>query len=218
MNKKKKIILIVVAIIVILVMVGILIYEVGFSKKAENNVSDGKESKVSVLYSELNSKQVYGFTTTLDEQNIVYYAKKDNMAYIKTTYQGKESKFIIKDGNSYLIVDDQKTYYTYQNNEVDLEKIVLQLEKAKNTEYVKGKETIENKQYEYEEYDENMEFLVNSVEQAEEQAAKTRFYFDGNKLVYIKTIIGDYEELLKVEISDNVDDSLFEIPSDYQEM
>ena len=52
----------------------------------------------------------------------------------------------------------------------------------------------------------------------EDQEVKTRFYFDGDKLVYIKTIIGDKQELLKVDISDNVDNNLFEIPSDYKEV
>ncbi len=51
-----------------------------------------------------------------------------------------------------------------------------------------------------------------------DKEGKTRFYFDGDKLVYIKTIIGDKQEVLKVDLSYNVDSKLFEIPSDYQEM
>ena len=45
---------------------------------------------------------------------------------------------------------------------------------------------------------------------------KTRLYFEGNNLKYIKTYIGDIEQLLKVEMSYNVDDSVsFEIPKEY---
>ena len=48
---------------------------------------------------------------------------------------------------------------------------------------------------------------------------KTRFYFKGNKLVYIKTIISDdNQQLLKIDYSEKVDSGLFEIPSDYKEM
>lgn len=46
---------------------------------------------------------------------------------------------------------------------------------------------------------------------------KTRFYFDGKDLKYIKTIAGNKEELLKVTISKDVDNKLFQIPSDYEE-
>ncbi len=46
---------------------------------------------------------------------------------------------------------------------------------------------------------------------------KTRLYFQGDKLVYIKTIAGDKQELLKVENTYKVDNQLFNIPSDYTE-
>ena len=39
-----------------------------------------------------------------------------------------------------------------------------------------------------------------------------------NKLEYIKPIVGNKQELLKVDISDDVDNNLFEIPSEYKEM
>ena len=41
-------------------------------------------------------KTSYTFTTTLDENNKLYYAKLDGKAYTGTLYQGNESKFIIK--------------------------------------------------------------------------------------------------------------------------
>ena len=46
---------------------------------------------------------------------------------------------------------------------------------------------------------------------------KTRFYFNGLKLVYIKTITNDTEELLKVDLSYKVQNQNFEIPSNYVE-
>lgn len=217
MSKKKKIILITVASIIVLFIIAGLIYWIGFRTKTENTTLDGETSKVAKLYSELAEKQEFSFTTILDDQNQNYYAKKDQKAYIETNYQGEKTKFIMKDGNAYLLMDDQKTYYTYQNNETDLEKITNQLEEVKEKQYVEGKEKIENKNYNYEEYEGTTDFLIKDLDTTSE-SAKTRFYFDGDKLEYIKTIIGDDQEILKVDISYSVDDNLFEIPSDYNEM
>ncbi len=60
--------------------------------------------------------------------------------------------------------------------------------------------------------------MKEDISTEEEQKAKTRFYFNKDQLVYIKTIIGNEQEILKVEMSDKVDDKLFEIPSEYKEI
>lgn len=218
MSKNRKIILIVVIAIIVLAIIAGFIYLVGFQSGVKDKILDGSTSKVNKLYSELKEKQNYSFIMTLDEKNKIYYAKKDSMAYIETTYQDEISKFIVKNGNSYLLMDDQKIYYKYENNETDLEKIIYQLEKMKDKDYVVGKEKIENATYKYEEYEKVTEFLIKDISMEEEQTAKTRLYFDGNKLVYIKTIVGDYEEILKIDISYQIDDNLFEIPSEYKEI
>ena len=80
------------------------------------------------------------------------------------------------------------------------------------------KEKIENKTYTYEEYNTVTKFVMMDNSENEGQEIKTKFYFDGNKLEYIKTIVGNKQELLKVDISDDVDNNLFEIPSEYKEM
>lgn len=214
MNQSKKRNLIMITIILV-VIVGIICW-ISLGRKSKETLLDGNTSKVANLYAELKQAQAYSMTTTLNEQNNLYYAKKGNMAYVNICEQGKNSKYIIKNGNSYLLLEDQKTYYTYSNNETNLGKIEVPLETLKNSQYVEGKEKIEGKQYQYEEYEGITEFLIKDVtEQAEE--AKTRLYFDGNKLEYIKTTVGAYQELLKVDISYKVDDKLFELPSDYKE-
>lgn len=179
---------------------------------------EGSTSKVKQLYSELAEKPSYRFKTTLDDKNEIFYAKKENKAYINTIYQGKKTKFIIKEGNTYFLVDDSKEYYTYHNNEIDLEKIVLQLETIKENQYIQGKEKIEGKEYQYEEYEAVAEFLMKEITTTEKETAKTRFYFIGNQLAYIKTMVGDYQETLKVEISNQVEDKWFEIPPEYKEV
>lgn len=213
MNKNKKTILIVIAIIVGIAIIAGLIWWFGFGM---NGNDEGDKTKK--LYTELEGKQEYIFRTRLDEQNEVYYAKKDNVAYLNIIYQGKRSKYVIKDGNTYLLVDDEKVYYTYQNNETDLYKIEHQLSELKDKKYTQGKEKIEDKEYQYEEYEGVTGFVLRSVDTEEAQTAKTRFYYNGDKLVYIKTIIGAHQELLKVDMSYAVDNNLFEIPEEYKEV
>ena len=50
---------------------------------------------------------------------------------------------------------------------------------------------------------------------ADETNIKTRFYYSGNDLKYIKTITENNEELLEIKIEYEADDSLFEIPEGY---
>lgn len=217
MSKTKKIILIIVAVVLILAVMAGLVWWIGFGNK-EEGTREEKPSQIEKLYATLTEKQAYSITTTLDNENTIYYAKKDNKAYNEAIRNGKKTKFIVKDGNSYLVVDDQQAYYTYQNNETDLNKIVEQLENVKDETYTEGKEKVQGKKYHYEEYEKVADFLMKDVNSTDEQKIKTRFYFDGDKLVYIKTIVGDYEETLKVDISYEVDSKLFEIPSDYKQV
>lgn len=216
MDKRKKVIIIsVVSIIVIALIVALAILLVNNSKN--NGESSTNSTKIAKLYNELSNEQSFSFTTTIDENNKEIYAKNNNTAYTDTIYDGEESKFIIRDGNSYLLRDSDKIYYTYQNNEVDLNKVLEQLNEIKDSELAEGKEEIEGKNYDYEEYSGITNFAIKLTDDNNSEDVKTRFYFDGNDLVYIKTIIGNNQELLSVEISNDVDSNLFEIPEDYNE-
>lgn len=217
MDKRKKVIIIsVVSIILIALIVTLVILLVNNSKN--NGESSTNSTKIVKLYNELSNEQSFSFTTTIDENNKEIYAKNNNTAYTDTIYDGEESKFIIRDGNSYLLRDSDKIYYTYQNNEVDLNKVLEQLNEIKDSELAEGKEEIEGKNYDYEEYSGITNFAIKLTDDNNSEDVKTRFYFDGNDLVYIKTIIGNNQELLSVEISNDVDSSLFEIPEDYRGM
>ena len=57
---------------------------------------------------------------------------------------------------------------------------------------------------------------MNTDENVSEEEINTRFYFDGDDLKYIKTIMGDTSELISVNVSYDVTDDIFEIPSDFQ--
>lgn len=208
-NKKKVIGITLISVVVLIIAVGFIFF---FTNQ------NSKTSKTMKLYNTLVGQNSYNFITTLDKNNIVHYAKKDdNIAYLDMVYKGEESKFVIRDGNSYLLRDLNKVYYTYQNDDADLNKIEAQFEKLKDLEVTTGSEKIDNKNYQYEEYAIETDFLLKYFEDNEKKNVKTRFYYAGNQLVYIKTIVGDYQEILKVDISYEVDNNLFEIPSDYQE-
>ena len=218
MDKKKKIIIIsVIAIIIIALIIGLTIFLTTKNNPNGDNtkVIEARSSQIAKLYEKLSNEEVFSFTTTLDENNKETYAKKENVAYLDTVYNGEESKYIIKDGNSYLLRDSDKVYYTYKNNEVNLNKVLEQLDAIIQTELVEGKEEINGKNYSYEEYSGLTNFTIQLTDNNNLGEVKTRFYFNGNKLAYIKTISDDMQELLKIEISDKVDDKLFEIPSDY---
>lgn len=216
MNKNQKTAFIIAAIVAIFAIIGGIIWWTS-SKTGENTMLDGQKSKVSKLYQELEKKSTYCVTTKSNNDEEVYYAIKDNQAYIKLSSQGEKiEELLIKEGTTYLLVEDQKKYYTYENNEMDLKMILRQLEEAKNKQYTQGKEKIDGKDYQYEEYEQTADFLIKAISTEDEEKAKTRFYFEGDQLVYIKTIIEDEQELLKVDISNQVDEKLFEIPSDYE--
>lgn len=221
--KKNKKIIIVASVIAVVAIIAIILF---FTIKGNNE--NGQVSKLNAYYERLKDTSTYSFSVSLDDQNNILYQKQSNKAYVNTNYQGINSKYIIRDRNTYLIRDDDKKYYTYENNETELYMIEMILEDIKDNEVTTGKEKIENKNYYYEEFEGTSEFYfrdmnidIEELDKTEESdnKAKTRFYFKNNDLVYIKTIIDDNtEQLLKVDYSKNVDNKLVEIPSEYEEM
>ena len=220
MDKKKKIILIsVISVIVLLIIIGVVLYFVLSNNGGGNDIVNERteNSKLSKLYQELSSKNSFSFETVLDDDNKMFYAKSGNVAYTDTNYNGNESKFIIKDGNSYLLVDDTKTYYTYKNNMVNLNKVQEAFDELINTgSFETGKEEINGENYNYEQYVGKTNLTLRSFDE-DANNIQTRLYFKGDDLAYIKTISGETEELLKVNISYEVDQNLFEIPEGYKE-
>ena len=210
MDKKKKIILIsIISVIIVLIILGIAVIVIGNNKKEDT-------SKVINLYNTLKGKEEYSFFMKSNEDNEIYYAKKDGRAYIRTNYKGNIIENIIKDGNTYLLNKEDKCYYTYRNNEIDLNKIELNLKELDGVENTKGKEKIDGKNYEYEEYKKVIPLtMLDTTDNFE--GYSMRFYFKEQDLKYIKTFKDDKKELLKIEILDNVDNKLFEIPSNFEE-
>lgn len=181
------------------------------------NTSKELSFSINELYESLKQEQAYSINLTLDENNKSLYAKQSNIAYLDDILNGVETEMLIKNGNTYLIKDEDKVYYVFKNNETNLNKIEDILEALKDKEYQTGEEEIDNKSYSYIEFNQLTDFAIMNTSNIKSDTKKTRLYFDGKDLKYIKTIAGNKEELLKVTISRDVDNKLFQIPSDYEE-
>ncbi len=211
MEKNKKIIIGVISAIVVIALVIALICIV---RQNINNTE--KTSRLNKIYENIVNKGEYTFTEETNENNKITYVIKDDKAFVDSIYEGQESKYIVKDGNTYLIIDDEKTYYKYENNVTDISVIPARIKKASEMEFTTGTEIVDNRNYNYEEFEEYDDFLIGENE-LQDANVKTRFYFDGSQLVYIKTITKDSEELLKVNLTYKAQNQSFEIPSDYVE-
>ncbi|MEI3395086.1 MAG: hypothetical protein V8R82_05185 [Clostridia bacterium] len=218
MKKNKKILIIVISIILVLAVILGIIFLV--SKNKQGNTNEIQEAqKTEKVYEEVSKANQITFTCTLDDKNKETIIVKDNNAYKETTKDGKTSRYIVKDGNTYFLDEDSKKYYTYNNNTSILIELKQQLEKLQDLSKEAGKERIKGKNYSYEEFEQYQGFLINNkIAVTDLTKAKTRIYYDNDKIVYIKTIAGDEKELLKVDISYNqVNDDYFNIPDEYKD-
>lgn len=213
MDKKQKIFIISVCVIIAIIIVCLIVYIV--TKNEEKNVN---ENRLANMYERMMENETYSITLQLNDNNKYTVSRQGDVANIDTYSDGKHTTNIIKDGNTYLLMYSTKRYYTYQNNVTGLGELSNDLnEIIQSQEPEKGQEKIDGKNYRYEEYKGVSDFLMNTDEEISEEDTNTRFYFDGDDLKYIRTIMGDKSELISVDVSYNVDDSIFEIPSDFQE-
>ena len=213
MDKKHKLFITSICIIVAIIIVVLIVYIV--TKNQEENTN---KNRLANMYERMMQDETYSITFQLNDNNKYTVSRKGDVANIDTYNDGKHTTNIIKDGDTYLLMYNTKRYYTYQNNVTGLGELPNQLnEIIQSQEPEKGQEKIDGSNYRYEEYKGVSDFLMNTDEGISEENANTRFYFDGDDLEYIKTIMEDKSELIRVDVSYDVDDNIFEIPSDFQE-
>lgn len=213
-NKKMAIIILILLFIIIIgTIIGILVVK---NTKSTENKSE-INSKISEIYNNIEQATDITFLRKVDEDNQVLTVIKGDKAYKEITINGKKTKYIVKDGNTYFLNDSTKKYYEYQNNTTILSEIKLELSKLTETSNVKGKEKIDGKNYNYEEFSGYQNFLVNSNLMQDTANTKTRIYYEDEEIVFIKTIINNEEELSKVKLKySEVSDNYFEIPKEYE--
>lgn len=209
--KKKKIIALIIAILIILVAI-VIITKVVSSKNKD------QESKLIKIYDTLTTSSAYEFTIEQSDNNKTIMAKKDDKTSIDQYSGDSHSTTLVENDNTYLVLHDRKEYYIYERNNVEQSILTDGLKDLLGKSYTVGTEKIRGKNYNYEEYDGSTVFMISNTPQLDENGVKTRIYFDKNSnIAYIKTIFGDQSELLKVKLTYDADDSLFEIPADYAE-
>ena len=218
--KKKTIIIIAISIIVLLIVIGLICFFVSRANNSESGDAgnSAQESKTIKIYNQLKESEKYQFTRKVNDEYQVTIAKSGDRAYEEETFNGKKTYYVVNEGDLYLLNKSTERYYKYQNNDEILHEITDAFSRIEGMTYTEGKEDINEKSYKYEEFKGIQEFLIDSnlyTDNSDE--AITRFYYSGDDLKYIKTIVGDKEELLEINIEYNVDDSLFEIPEGYSD-
>lgn len=193
-------------------------------KNAEstNNVSNVNEengkSKTYNVLSKAFSGENYVITLQCkadvgegEEEAIMTIAKKGENMYMDVETVSQHATVMYKDGNTYFISHDDKACGIMEGKDegtFNKDMTLISKEDLKDIEaqeYKKGKEIIDETEYDYEEF------------VADEGSTTKRYYFSKNDLRYIKLINEDEEELMKVlKISSEVDDNLFDIPADYE--
>lgn len=217
-NKLKKTMIIIGIIILVVVIIGVIIFALS-SKNKTNKTEQTESVEIQKNYEKIANSKEMTFTITLDENNKETIVIKDGQAYKETTRNGVTYKYIVKGNDTYFVDDSNKTYYTYKNNTEISTEIQQKLSKLKEMSSNTGKEKVNGKNYQYEEFEKYQDFLINNkIAVTDLTKAKTRIYYDNDKIVYIKTIAGDEQELLKVDISyGNVKNDYFNIPSEYKD-
>lgn len=209
MRKNKRILLIALTLVIICV--------IFFISRLIIKKND-KTQILAQIYQDLSSSQIYYFEWEQNDKNKTIMAKKDDKIIIDQYSKDSHTTTLVKDNTSYLILHDRKEYIIYGPNIIEQNILLDGLKQFEGKEFSKGKEKVKGKKYDYEEYIGSSMFMVNNALDIKEEDIKTRFYFDKkDKLVYIKTIYGEEQEILKVKLEKDVDDALFEIPSDYAE-
>ena len=172
------------------------------------------------MYEDICNKDNYTFSMEeegVEENYSLIVAKKQKDISIDTISENDHTTTLVKDGITYYVMHDQKEYYSYDSSEVDADIIKSGLTGVEEESYQNGQEKINGKRYYYEEFEGISTFLIwNKYD--ETTSIKTRFYFDNGKISYIKTIIGEESEVLKIKFSEDIDENQFTIPDDYAEI
>ena len=211
MRKRKRIIVIS---IIVIILISIVIALICINNNKNNDVS-----KLKAIFEKINSSSTYMFTAEKNDEEKTIMAKKGDQTSIDQYFDGTHRTTIVKNDTTCYILHDREEYYIYENSNIEQTILEDALSELLQKAYVTGTEKVFGKKYNYEEYNGSTAFLLTNLRDLNEENIKTRLYFDkSNNLKYIKTIYEENdEELLNIEIKYEVDDSMFEIPSNYAE-
>lgn len=211
MRRKKRIIVISIIVLIIIALIITLI--------CINNNKKDDVSKLKAIFEKINSSSTYMFTAEKNDEEKTIMAKKENQTLIDQYFSGIHRTTLVKDDTTCYILHDREEYYIYENSNIEQTILEDAIADLLQRTYTTGTEKVFGKKYEYEEYSGSSAFLLTNLRDVNEENIKTKLYFDKNdNLKYIKTVYGENdEELLNVDIKYEVEDSMFEIPSNYAE-
>ena len=208
----KKTIIVAISIIFLLIIALILI------------INGEKKSRVKKMYEKILKSQEYTFSmeeTTTEINYKVSMAQRGKDVSIDMYSDEEHTTTLILENKSYFVMHNEKEYYDYGEEKIDSDIVLSSLKNITNKQFEKGKEEINGNTLYYEEYEnEDMDFII-FANINESSNVKTRFYFNGNDICYIKNIVesedGNQEELIKTKLKFEIDEAVFVIPEDYAE-
>ena len=205
-------------IIVVSIIVFFLILAVVFILKGD------QKDRVKNMLDKIQKSQNFTFSMEENTSEINYkvsMAQRGKDVSIDMYSDEEHTTTLVLENESYYIMHNDKEYYDFGDEKVDSDLIISSLENIIKSEHISGKEEIFGTTYYYEEFNnEDMDFII-YANINESSTVKTRFYFKGNNICYIKNIVNsedeNQEELIKTDLIYKVDDKLFVIPEDYAE-
>ena len=187
-----------------------------------------KKDRTKNIYRKICESTNYTFSLEegIGSNNKLIIARSGNNKGIDLTSEGNHTTTFVKDGFVYSVLHNQKEYSVFENEEnqqIEFNILEEDSDYIMCSPYINGKEKIYGKTYYYEEYKEMDSFYMRGLPLEEDSSPNTRFYYNGEKLEYIKTIIHcddseEISELLKVDFTPESDERIFEIPNDYAEL
>lgn len=209
--KKNKISKIIFLILIILLVISIIIAT--FTQKKKNLTID--------MYDKLCNMENYTFSIkkeNIDTDYILTISRRGLDISIDANFPDEHTTTVVTDESAYYVIHSKQEYYLYDTTQIDADILKNELAGIEEENYKHGYEKINGKQYYFEEYENITTFIMLSNYNADEDNLKTRLYFSDGKISYIKNIIEEQEELLKIDFSDIIDDNLFSIPDSYAEI
>jgi len=217
MEKNKKLII---GIISILVIIAIIIAIVMLTNNGgkESNTQIGKSYGIDSLeevYNKLQDTKNYSFNTKLNDENYKNTSRNNDSLKIEIADEGKNQTYIVKNENTYFLNEKTKKYYEYNDNTSMLNDLENKVKDLLKNNFNEGTENINGKDYTYQEFEKTSPFLINFKRKYDNYNTKTRFYFADGNLQYIRTYVGEVQQLLKVDLEFNNQKDSYKIPSDY---
>lgn len=206
------------SILAIMLVISLALVVTGCANNDENNA----KSKTYNVLSKAFSGDSYIMTLEGDmdlgeglEHSTMTLAMRGEDVYMDVDATSGHLTIMYKDNTTYVVSHADKKYITEEgkNEEIFAEEDMFAFSKEdlqyiETAKYNTGKEAVDGTEYDYEEYKD------------EEAGTTERYYFSGEDLKYIKiTDANGQEEIMKVvKLSSDVEDSIFNLPTDYQKV